>query len=222
MIQQHWKVWQTRFQALSRRERSLLALLLLTAVAWLGGVGIVEPIYLKRLQQQQAFDTTEQQLIQHQELLASAQWQYKQDPDLELNRQISALKAREALLQQQLELQVRQLVSPAEMAALLEETLALAQNIEIISLRSLPAQALTQDSDSEQQEAIQGGGYYLHPFSLTLSGRYRDIYTYLKALEAMPVAFYWQQFDYQVKRHPIAEVNLMLYTLGPRKEFIRG
>ena len=65
-------------------------------------------------------------------------------------------------------------------------------------------------------------GYYIHPVKLVLSGNYFDIEAYLSRLEALPVKYYWRNFHYEVKKYPIAELSIEVYTLGSSKGFIGG
>ena len=64
--------------------------------------------------------------------------------------------------------------------------------------------------------------YYRHGVRLRLQGSYSDIYDYLQLLEQLPRHFYWQSLHYQVGKYPQGTVELILYTLGDSKEFIRG
>ena len=47
-------------------------------------------------------------------------------------------------------------------------------------------------------------------------------YPAVATLEALPQHFYWQTLHYQVDKHPQGTVEVILYTLGDSKEFIRG
>jgi MSHA biogenesis protein MshJ len=38
----------------------------------------------------------------------------------------------------------------------------------------------------------------------------------------LPQHFYWQTLHYQVDKYPQGTVEVILYTLGDSKEFIRG
>ncbi len=99
------------------------------------------------------------------------------------------------------------------MAGLLEEVLQRSKGLELISLKSLPAEELA---------VAESAAYYLHPVELSLRGRYFDFVAYLQALEGMPVQYYWSSLDYKVDRYPVADVRLRVYTLGISTDFIGG
>lgn len=51
-------------------------------------------------------------------------------------------------------------------------------------------------------------------YGLHLQGRYFDIMSYLRKLERLPWQIYWDKMDYQVKKYPLAEIELTFHAMS--------
>ena len=121
------------------------------------------------------------------------------------------------MLSKQLAKVIENLISPSQMAKLLEDVLAGTKGLHLISLESLKAEPIVSGHAAETY-----AGYYLHPVRIELAGNYFAILSYLETLESLPVNYYWRSFNYQVDDYPQAKLVLEVYTLGTRQEFIGG
>lgn len=212
-----WQALSDKFEQTSSREKWLISLC--GTVALLLGVStlVVEPTYLEKERLTQQINTTQlnNQRLEADILLMTAK--LNKDPDQEINQKYKNLVTESQLLSQQLADIVENLISPSEMAKLLESVLAGSNKLRLVSLESKKAEPIVPSSDDSQYS-----GYYIHPVRLELVGRYFDIANYLEALEALPVKYYWRNFHYQVEKYPNARLVLEVYTLGSREEFIGG
>lgn len=212
-----WQALSDKFEQVSPREKWLISLC--GAVALLLGVStlVVEPTYLenKRLTQQINATQLNNQRLEADILLMTAK--LNKDPDQEINQKYKSLVTESQMLSQQLADIVENLISPSEMAKLLESVLAGSNKLRLVSLESKKAEPIVSSSDDSQYS-----GYYIHPVRLELVGSYFDIVNYLEDLEALPVKYYWRNFHYQVEKYPNARLVLEVYTLGSREEFIGG
>jgi len=212
-----WQALSDKFEQISSREKWLISLC--GAVALLLGVStlVVEPTYLEKERLTQQINATQlnNQRLEADILLMTAK--LNKDPDQEINQKYKNLVTESQLLSQQLADIVENLISPSEMAKLLESVLAGSNKLRLVSLESKKAESIVPSSDDSQYS-----GYYIHPVRLELVGRYFDIVNYLEALEALPVKYYWRNFHYQVEEYPNARLVLEVYTLGSREEFIGG
>ena len=146
------------------------------------------------------------------------------------------LQAQTALTQVETEMDLftADLIGSAEMALVLGEVLAKAQDVKLLTVESLPVVALEPQSKtttkSENNKAEQNSveptkkkvSIYRHSLRMTLSGEYFAIQSYLNSIETLPKKLYWQVFDYQLEEYPQAKVVMEFYTLSLNKEFIRG
>jgi MSHA biogenesis protein MshJ len=145
------------------------------------------------------------------------QAQLKKDPNAEIDQDISDLLAESQYLSLQLSEIIEHLITPSQMAELLESVLEQQSGIYLLSLKTLPAEPIT-----ESKEASQYSGYYVHPVRMELMGDYFSILNYLSKLERLPTSYYWRSFNYKVDEYPKAKLVLEVYTLGSREEFIGG
>ncbi len=141
----------------------------------------------------------------------------KGDPNQDINTELKRLLKQSQQLSLQLSKIIENLISPTQMAQLLEKVLRDTKGVNLVSMESLKAEPITKDKESSQYT-----GYYLHPIRLEVTGNYFSILSYLQALEALPVKYYWRSFQYTVEEYPTARLVIQVYTLGTRQEFIGG
>lgn len=135
-----------------------------------------------------------------------------QDPDRETKAQIAKLEAQLAAINQQIESTSASLVSPAEMARLLEQLLTSEAGLKLKTLTTLNSEPLI---SSEDQAKTQGSyQIYRHGFSIEFEGSYMATLRYIEALEKLPWTFFWDGVEYRVERYPDSTVRLNLYTLS--------
>jgi len=212
-----WQQWSEKFAQMSMREKLLISFCGVVAVVFGLLTLVVEPVYLSNQQLNRQISNIQ---LSNQQLEADTlvmQAKLNKDPDLELDKQLKQLMSESQQSSQQLAQLVESLISPSEMARMLETVLLESKQLKLIRLESLPSEPIV--PPNEEQGVT---GYFLHPVTIELSGRYFDIVHYLEALEAMPVKYYWRSFDYQVESYPQSRLVLTVYTLGTRQEFIGG
>ncbi len=143
--------------------------------------------------------------------------QLKKDPNADIDLEISNLLTESQHLSMQLSQIIEHLVTPSQMAGVLESVLEQQSGIHLVSLQTLPSEPITED-----KEASQYSGYYVHPVRMELTGDYFSIANYLNKLESLPASYFWRSFSYKVEEYPKAKLVLEVYTLGSREEFIGG
>lgn len=216
-MQQYWQQLSDRFAALSSREKWLISLLGLVAVGMLTFTFLVEPAWLKYQSTNKQISTLKlgNQRIEADILLVTAK--LKRDPDKDLNIELQSLMEQSQDLSEQLAKIVGSLITPSQMALLLEDVLSSSKGLHLVSLESMNAEPIVSN-----EEGSSDSEYYLHPVRIELTGDYFSIVRYLEALETMPVKYYWRSFNYSVEEYPKARLIFEVYTLGTRQEFIGG
>jgi MSHA biogenesis protein MshJ len=71
----------------------------------------------------------------------------------------------------------------------------------------------------DQPESI-GLNLYRHGIKIKLSGDYFALQRYLQQLEKLTWKFFWQEFNFEVKEHPVNELSIEIYSLGSKREFV--
>ncbi|MFH4563316.1 type II secretion system protein GspM [Vibrio diabolicus] len=216
-MNEFWISLEERFGEMSAREKVLIALCGLVVVIMLLFTLILEPKLNEIISNERQLSNLKQanQKIEIDTLRIQAQ--LKKDPNAEIDRAISNLLTESQHLSMQLAEIIEHLITPSQMAELLENVLEQQSGIHLLSLQTLPSEPITED-----QEASQYSGYYVHPVRMELTGDYFSIANYLNKLESLPASYYWRSFSYKVEEYPKAKLVLEVYTLGSREEFIGG
>ncbi|HHX8563656.1 type II secretion system protein M [Vibrio sp. RM-44-3] len=216
-MNEFWLSLEERFGEMSAREKLLIALCGLVVVIMLLFTLVLEPKLNEIISNERQLSNLKQanQKIEIDTLRIQAQ--LKKDPNAEIDRSISNLLTESQHLSMQLAEIIEHLITPSQMAELLENVLEQQSGIHLLSLQTLPSEPITED-----KEASQYSGYYVHPVRLELTGDYFSIANYLNKLESLPASYYWRSFSYKVEEYPKAKLVLEVYTLGSREEFIGG
>ncbi|EEX34945.1 MULTISPECIES: type II secretion system protein GspM [Vibrio] len=216
-MQQLWLQLNDKFQTLSLREKWLLTLCGLVVLSVMLLIWLIEPTVKANHALSGQLSSTKQtvQRLEGDILLATAK--LNKDPNQNIDLEFKKLLTESQQLSEQLAQIIENLISPSQMARLLEDVLAGTKGLKLVSLESMTAEPITGGADNQTRT-----GYYLHPVRLELTGSYFSILTYLNTLESLPVNYYWRSFSYTVEVYPTARLVLEVYTLGTRQEFIGG
>ncbi|OKQ13944.1 type II secretion system protein GspM [Vibrio antiquarius] len=216
-MNEFWLSLEERFGEMSAREKLLIALCGLVVVIMLLFTLVLEPKLNEIISNERQLSNLKQanQKVEIDTLRIQAQ--LKKDPNAEIDRSISNLLTESQHLSMQLAEIIEHLITPSQMAELLENVLEQQSGIHLLSLQTLPSEPITED-----KEASQYSGYYVHPVRMELTGDYFSIANYLNKLESLPASYYWRSFSYKVEEYPKAKLVLEVYTLGSREEFIGG
>jgi len=216
-MQQSWQQWCEKFVQLSSREKWLITFCGFVVIVLGLLTVLIEPAVEQNRATSQRIATTklDVQRLEADILLMTAK--LRKDPDQDLNQEYKHLMAESQELSSQLAIMVDSLITPSQMAQLLEQVLADSKGLHLVSLESQTAQPIVSNENKANLAS-----YYIHPVRLELTGKYFAIVDYLEALEALPAKYYWRSFHYSVEEYPTARLVLEVYTLGTRQEFIGG
>lgn len=144
--------------------------------------------------------------------------------------QIEALRTQLKAMDPALAEVARSLVSPKEMADLVEQLLRQNRALEVVSIENLPVSPLGDAPlpdpaapapiSNEPAVADPGTGFYKHGMIIEVRGRYVDIVSYLRALENLPWKLFWGQATLVAEAYPKSRVRLVVYTLSLNPKWI--
>ncbi|MDG3084801.1 type 4a pilus biogenesis protein PilO [Vibrio hannami] len=211
-----WDSYSEKFLALSQREKWLLMIGGAVGLFFLLLTFIVEPVIKTSDSLKSRIRTDSNQAIVLKGEIQSMKNKLRQDPDKELNTELKQLMEESQKLSEELSKKIESLLSPEQMAYLLQNVLAGSKGLKLVSMESQAARPVLSGEDAGMEN------YYVHPVRIELTGTYFQLKDYLKSLEAMDVKYYWSKFQYQVEEYPQARLILEVYTLGTRQEFIGG
>jgi MSHA biogenesis protein MshJ len=240
-MKQYWQRIALKVDALSLRERVIIFAMAALILIVLVQTAILEPQTAKQKQ-------LSQRIKQDQSKIAGMQGQIQQkttspqaDPDSANEARLEDLKQQAAQMQAALRDMQNGLVSPDRMSALLEEILKKNDSLHLVSLKTLPASSLTEQTNaagrlvesaiasiknkSEIKPAATPEGavsdtVYKHGVEIVVQGGYLDIMNYLEQLEAMPWQLLWAKANLNVDEYPKSTLTLTLFTLSLDKKWL--
>ena len=211
-MKEQLKQLATRIDALQLRERALLLLAGIAIVFVLIDTFGLQSSYRQQQQSRQEIEDLELQLA-----TLSARSQLLANPQGNASAQDSAqertrLQGEIAELEERLQGQLGVLLQPEQAARVLEQVLGPDQELKLTRMDAVGRQLNT--TAQQDNSDTSGAGIGRYELRLQLEGSYLATLRYLRALEALPWKFFWEELDFEVLEHPVAQVTLDIYTLG--------
>ncbi len=128
-----------------------------------------------------------------------------------IRQEIQHLAARSTVLDETLAKTLSGVASVNEMANWLESAMLQSSSLRLLSLETKTSTPLSDEATNR---------YFVHPLTVRFQGKYWDIVGYLRRLEALPMKYHWQQLDYVVTDHPLAEVTLTVSSVSDRPYWV--
>jgi MSHA biogenesis protein MshJ len=227
---EQWRQLAARFAAMQTRERVLVL-----AAAVLGTALVYDALALQPLEARKKRLT--QQVAESRQNIKAADSVVKAresvvDPSAVKRSYRDALVKQLAEIDQNMQGLQRGLVPPERMAKVLEDMLAGSRGLQIMSLRTLPAQRFETPGAAPPKAADKGAkpapaapgaperNIYEHSFEITLQGTYTDLHEYLARLEKMPWRMFWGRLSVNTENHPTLRVTLRVQTLSLSKAWL--
>ncbi|MBI2802826.1 MAG: hypothetical protein HYX63_21570 [Gammaproteobacteria bacterium] len=229
------KVWQTRIDALSLKERALClaATLLVCMMGW--DKALIQPLDHERSRLQNELDSTGQALTESENLAADILAAATNDPNAAVRGALARTRAELATTSGEIKQKVGRMVTPEQMAAVLQSVLTRFKNLEFVGLEGLGAEPLVANSETKHDTpdsttgsaqlaatapAGQHSGAYRHGIRIRFAGSYLSVMEYLQALEALPWGFFWDRVELNTVKYPRVEGAVVVYTLSLDRDWI--
>jgi MSHA biogenesis protein MshJ len=207
-----------RLDAMSLRERVLIFLAAAVVIVAIADSVLFDPISRRQKVNSQRIHQQEDEIRTMQgQVQAYAQSQTGDNANAKRQR-LEKLMVELAALDRELATRRSELVPPERMAKMLYEIVKRNPDIELVSLRSLPATGLT-----PSLMAVLGPGglaLYRHGIEITVSGSYLKMLNYVGQLERLPAKIMWGNMDLQASAYPVVTLKITLYTLSPEKTWL--
>ena len=230
-MNKQWQEYGEKYSAITPREQYMVLITGLIAIIFIIHTFFIDDNSSK-------IDKFEKQIIQMSKANRSANSSIKlledglsKDPNSELNKQISQYKERLKKVDVNLLQLTSDLINPIQMRHALLQLLKTQKGISLQSFQVIPAQAITLASSktivktkgnttaetAANQEKLV---LYRHSIKIKLSGSYFQLRDYLTQLESLSWKFFWKEFNYQLKEYPVSELEIEMYSLSTKREFI--
>lgn len=207
-----------KIDALSLRERIMLFAAAAGTIVFAAHMLILRPllVHQHRLQGEIVQARAASAVIDSE--ISTKLQSFTHDADAPVRARLAAVRTESALLGARLRALEQGLVAPDKIAPLLETILAANGKLMLVSMKTLPASAVT--AGSERGGSTASGAtapaalLYRHGVQVTVRGNYLDMLNYMDALESMPTQLFWSSADLEVDTYPDARLTLTLHTLS--------
>jgi len=214
-VNEHLAVLRDWFEARGFRERIVLA-----AAACVGILLSVEALSwaparerLREAELQLASLAVQRSALQGE--LDSLDEQEALDPDAAVRRQLDTFDRQVGSLDEKLQGQALQLISPEQARAVLQDLIANVRGLRMVALQTEPPRQLVDTAGLDLPVL------YRHGLVIDLEGDYLALLDYLRALEQLPWRLYWYGVEVTAEKPGARSFRLRLYTVSLRKEWIR-
>lgn len=163
----------------------------------------------------------------------------QRDPNEDTRNKIIQYETKLAKIDAKLLMLTSDFMSPIQMRYALLDLLKFEKGVSLLSFELLGAQPLLSHSATEStadpetgsestsseisaqsDEKPTGLNLYRHGIKIKLTGRYFELRDYLTQLEKLPWKFFWQDFNFKLTEYPNNELEIEIYSLGTKKEFV--
>jgi len=214
-----------RIDALSLRERAVLFVGVLAALYLVASNVAFQSLFAERTRLERELAGKRAQTRALQEQIEKIAAERGRDPNEVNRKRLVELKAQLRDREGALSTVLHGVVSPREMARMVEQVLSRNRALTVISVENLAPVPLTDDgagatagdkpaAANGAKPAAASGGMYKHGLRIELTGQYPDIMRYLRALEALPWKVFWGEVRLVTENYPISRVTLVIYTLS--------
>ncbi|NQY62213.1 MAG: hypothetical protein HRT38_00610 [Alteromonadaceae bacterium] len=245
-----WADLQKKYANLSFREQGLILITGLAAIVFIIFSFVIDSniagidLFKKQIAQNTStINSTEKIIREMQEGL-------RKNPNKALNQQIAQYETKLAKVDNELLELTSDLINPIQMRYALIELLRVQKGVSLVSFQLLGVQPLLSSaktdfsqgklsqgktsaeqrqpkvintvSDSTSDKGIEKTSLnlYRHGIKIKLTGNYFQLRDYLTQLENLSWKFFWQEFNYNLAEYPVSELEIEMYSLSTKREFI--
>lgn len=208
-----------RIDALALRERALIFVGLLGVLFVFAANVLFPPLRAEQSRLELALKAKRDQARLLHAQIQQLAGEHGRDPDTVNRERLAQLRERLRIADGPAGGLAQGLVSPREMARLVQGLLTQNRKLQLLRVENLPPVALAKGGDAKAPPAGDTV-IYKHGLRIELRGQYVDILRYLRALEMLPWKMFWGEMRLETENHPFSRVSLIVYTLSPERAWI--
>lgn len=209
--------YTSRFNAQSLRERLLVALTLLTLLAYAWWSFFAEPMMQTIEARQQENQRIDQQLKYTRDILREVRQRIATGIYQQKEKQLVRLSEELAAVERQLRDETVELIDPEKMLQLMSQLIYSESRLKLLSFKRREVRPAIPRVDGE--ESAQPG-IFRHVLEIELEGKYVDILKYMQTLEGLDWKLLWDEIEIFSEKHPQIRLRLVMSTLSTRREWI--
>jgi len=229
-MNKQWQEYSDNYLKLTIREQYLIFLTGLVAIFFITFYLFIDAKIIKNKKSTQQIVRLQSSNQSLKVSTLEMQSALQRDPNEDTRNKIAQYEAKLAKVDEKLLTLTSDLISPVQMRYALLDLLKLEKGVSLLSFELLGAQPLLSNEPSkdssgkdlanESVEPPAGLNLYRHGIKIKLSGSYFDLQNYLSQLEKLSWKFFWQDFNFKLTEYPKSELEIEMYSLGTKKEFI--
>lgn len=222
-MKKYWQQLTDKIGAMTLRERGLVFAMLAAVLLSLVNLSLINPLMAKQKQLAGKMGQERTQMAAVQSALDAMTHAHNLDPDAPNRERLQQLKQQLAGMDKSLEGMQSGLVAHDKMAALLEDILRRNGQLQLVSLKTLPAASIVDmvaDTTTQVVADKQQALVYKHGVELTVQGNYSGLLNYLVELEKLPWQMFWSKAKLDAHEYPKVKLSLTLYTLSLDKAWL--
>ena len=205
-----------RADALSLKERALLAVSLLLVMLYVWNQWFLSPLEVRRTTLLAERASLSEELSRFDALTTEWATAAEFDPDAEGKERIAAITQQLTSLSSAIEERAGRMVPPAQVPEALRQVLTELDGLRFESLEGLPPRAVIADAGAPQALPGASAAYsaYRHSFRIRFTGSYQAITAYVQQLEKLPYGFFWDELSVDASEFPQLRGSLVVYTVS--------
>lgn len=211
------KQYTQRFDAQSIRERGLIGFSLIVVTAFLWWNHYATPLNSKI----EILEIENQRMASEIKNTRSIVSEIRRSIDSGVHRekesQLVKLAGDLVAIEDQLKATTVELIDPEKMFQLLNELIYRDSKLKLLSLKRREVKPAIPVAEGEEAEQP---GIYRHVLEIEFAGKYLDILSYMKTLEALDWKLLWDEIEIVSDEHPMVTFKVVISTLSTRKEWV--
>lgn len=213
-VKARFKVLADRIDAMSVRERGLVFFAVIVVLYLFAQNVVFGPLRAEQGRFENDIKTKREQVRNVDNQLSALVAGVPLDADARNRSKLAALTQQLQELDARVDRMTVGMVSPQEMAKLIEQMLSRNKKLALVKLEALAAKPIDQEPAGAAAAKPPEATMYRHGMRVVLRGRYFDIVEYLKTLERLPWKVSWGEVSLETDKYPISKVSFVVYTLS--------
>lgn len=212
------KQYAQRFDALTIRERAIIAGSIIVVVVFLWWSYHAAPMMAEIEIRQDENQRISTEIESTRSVVASIRQRIATGVHQEKEGQLARLVEELSAVEEQLRVTTIELIDPEKMFQLMNQLVYQDSKLTLLSLKRREVRAAIPSSDPQQSDGE--AGIYRHVLELQFSGKYLDILRYMQSMEALDWKLLWDEIEINTEEAPKVVAKVVMSTLSTRKEWV--
>lgn len=211
-----WRRHADRFDALSTRERGLIALTLLVALGFAWWSLYAEPQMARLAQQTADNERLAAEVGRTRAVVADIRARIASGVHRQKESELALLQQELARVEERLKVETVELIDPEKMFRLMHQLVSGQSRLKLLGLKRREVRPALPVADGDETEPA----IYRHVLEIEFAGRYLDILDYVQSLEALDWKLLWDEIEIASGKYPAVTLRLAISTLSTDKAWV--